>query len=156
MEALSVDNNKAAPRVSGLTTTNLCQQDDSSSTNLAASHSVGVLDSYEFKQSIGIPDSVQTLKSFWKVEEGQSQVVDVQGRLRQSLEFWENTLQPAPWIISYIRDDYKLPLRAIPDKYRRPNQSSALKHKDFVSVAIQELEQNRCIIKVQIFVAHCQ
>ena len=35
--------------------------------------------------------------------------MNVQGRLRQSLDFWEEVLQPAPWI---IREGYKLPLRA--------------------------------------------
>ena len=46
------------------------------------------------------PDDVQALTTFWEVEEGQTQVMDVQGRLGQSLSFWEDTLDPAPWIIS--------------------------------------------------------
>ena len=84
-------------------------------------------------------DSEQGLTSFWELEEGQAQVTDVQGRLRQSLDFWENVLQPAPWITSCIREGYKLPLRAIPDQYHRPNQHSALEHGDFVLEALQEL-----------------
>jgi len=38
----------------------------------------------------------QGLTPFWELEEGQAQVADVQGWLRQSLEFWENVLQQAP------------------------------------------------------------
>jgi len=38
--------------------------------------------------------------------------MDVQGRLRQSLDFWEEVLQLALWIIRCIREGYKLPLQA--------------------------------------------
>ena len=95
------------------------------------------------------PDDVQALTTFWEVEEGQTQVMDVQGRLGQSLSFWEDTLDPAPWIISCIREGYKFPLRSIPDRYRKPNQQSALSHQQFVEQAIQELDENRCVVKVQ-------
>ena len=78
------------------------------------------------------PDDAQALTTFWEVEEGQTQVMDVQGRLGQSLSFWEDTLDPAPWIISCIREGYKLPLRSIPDCYHKPNQQSALSHQQFV------------------------
>jgi len=111
-----------------------------------SSHSV---DCMGLIRDLGIPENEQALTSFWELEEGQAQVADVQGQLRQSLEFWENVLQPAPWIISCIKEGYKLPLRAIPDQYRKPNQHSALEHKDFVLEALQELVENRCIEKVQ-------
>ena len=64
---------------------------------------------------------IRTLSSFWEVKEGhaQRQVTDVQGRLKKSLSFWENTLQPAPWIISCIKEGYKLPLRSTPDRFHR-------------------------------------
>ena len=97
------------------------------------------------------PSDIHALSSFWEVEEGhvQRQVTDVQGRLKKSLIFWENTLQPAPWIISCIKEGYKLPLRSTPDHFHWPNQQSALDHQEFVTQAIQELEENRCIVKVQ-------
>jgi len=34
-----------------------------------------------------VPENEQELTSYWEVEEGQTQVVDVQGRLRRSLDF---------------------------------------------------------------------
>ena len=58
-------------------------------------------------------------------------------------------LDPAPWIISCIKEGYKLPLRSIPDRFHRKNQQSALNHKVFVVQAIQELEKNCCITRVR-------
>ena len=78
----------------------------------------------------------------------QGQVIDVQGKLRAHLRFWENILQPAPWIISCIKDGYKLPLHSIPQPYIQPNQASASANREFVTQAISDLVQNRCVVKV--------
>ena len=48
------------------------------------------------------------LSRFLEIEHGE--VTDIQGRLQACLSFWEHKLQPAPWIISCIRESYKLPL----------------------------------------------
>ena len=92
----------------------------------------------------------QPITVFWEIEQGESrpQVSDVQGRLSNCLKFWEEALDPAPWIISCISEGYKLPFRTLPNKYSRPNQKSALDNKEFVLDAIQELEKNRCITRV--------
>ena len=71
----------------------------------------------------------QTISVFWEVEQGESQISDVRGRLRKCLDFWETTLEPPPWIISCISNGYKLSLRAIPEKFSKPNQQSALAHR---------------------------
>ena len=55
------------------------------------------------------------LSGFWEIEQGEGQITNVQGRLRRSLNFWLDELDPAPWIIDCINDGYKLPLRTIPD-----------------------------------------
>ena len=86
------------------------------------------------------------MSRFWETEQGQ--VTDVQGRLQACLTFWEHTLQPAPWIISCIREGYKLPLRSVPKSFIQPNQASALSNREFVTQAISELEQNWCVVKV--------
>ena len=96
-----------------------------------------------------LSDDGQTLITFWEVEEGHHQLIDVQGHLWGSLNFGENTLGTAPWIISCIKEGYKLPLCSVLDHFRRPNQQSALDHQHFVTQAIQELEENRCVVKVQ-------
>ena len=51
--------------------------------------------------------------------------------------------------LASIKESYKLPLRLIPDRFCRPNQQSTLGHQDFVTQAIQELEENHCVVKVQ-------
>ena len=116
--------------------------------------SLGV-DSMEPARELGSPEPLDLASNdalpstFWEVEQGEVQVADVQGRLKKCLSFWEDELDPAPWIISCIREGYKLPLRSLPHRYCKPNQQSALDHGDFVSQALEELERNRCIIKVQ-------
>ena len=86
------------------------------------------------------------MSRFWEIEQGQ--VTDVQGKLKAHLSFWELKLQPAPWIISCIKEGYKLPLLSIPETYIRPNQASALANREFVTQAISELVQNRCVVEV--------
>ena len=87
-----------------------------------------------------------TLSRFWEMEQGQ--VSDVQGRLKTCLSFWENTLQPAPWIVSCIKEGYKLPLSSLPKSYSQPNQALALANKKFVTQALSELVKNHCVVKV--------
>ena len=86
-----------------------------------------------------------SLGRFWEAEMGGNQVIDVQGRLKASLQFWEHELKPAPWIIDCIKTGYKLPLKSIFNSYCRPNQKSAIESKEFVSQALRDLETNRCI-----------
>ena len=74
--------------------------------------------------------------TFWEAEQGETQVTDVQGRLKKCLSFWENELDLAPWITSCISEGYKLPLRALLGKFSMPNQQSALDQKKFVSQAL--------------------
>jgi len=61
-----------------------------------------------------------------------------------NIDFWENELDPAPRIIDCIREGYKLPLHNLPNKFIQPNQKSVLSNKEFVSQALEKLEQNRC------------
>ena len=89
-----------------------------------------------------------SLNRCWEVEEGTDQIEDVQGRLKTCLPFWEKELEPAPWIISCIREGYKLPLHSIPNQFCKPNQHSALANAEFVDEALSELEHNRCIKQV--------
>ena len=69
-----------------------------------------------------------SLDRYWEVEEGMGQIEDVQGRLKYHLSFWEQKLEPAPWIISCIRDSYKLSLCSVPSQFCKPNQQSAMEN----------------------------
>ena len=83
------------------------------------------------------------LSRCWELESG-DQIVDVRGRLKANVGFWQHTLRPPPWIIDCITDSYKLPLRTVPGPFFRKIQDSVLKNVDFVAEAIKELEFNQC------------
>ena len=53
---------------------------------------------------------------YWEIQQPEStaQVVDVQGRLRKRVKFWEKVLQAPSVVISWIREGYKLPLLYLP------------------------------------------
>ena len=151
--------------VDGLSSANMCTKatgscemlgvDGDKDSYIAPDQFFSDVDSMRPDRELGSPeplnpvleDVVPTIS--WEVEQGEAQVVDVQGRLKKCLSFWENELDPAPWIISCIREGYKLPLRSLPDKFSMPNQHSALNHREFVTQALEELERNRCIIRTQ-------
>jgi len=104
-------------------------------------------------QASNVPEnSPETLEPIeltrcWEIETGE-QIEDVRGRLRANINFWQQTLEPAPWILDCIRDGYKLPLKVPPGPFLKKNQDSALKNADFVVYALRELEANRCIERV--------
>ena len=85
---------------------------------------------------------------FWEVEEGPTQIQDVQGRLKMSFTFWKDILKASQPVLEWISVGYKLPLLSVPTPHCRPNQRSALAEHDFVSAAVNELLANRCIQKV--------
>ena len=74
--------------------------------------------------------------------------MDVQGRLKDRLNYWENVLKATSPVIDCIRDGYKLPLLSIPAPFSGSNQKSALDSAEFVTSAIKELLANRCICKM--------
>ena len=70
------------------------------------------------------------------------------GRLKANIDFWRDTLKPAPWILDCISNSYKLSIKSIPGPFIRKNQDSAVKNSDFVAEALRELESNRCAERV--------
>jgi len=73
--------------------------------------------------------------SSWELEGG-DQILDVRGRLKANIDFWRDTLKPAPWILDCISNSYKLPLKFIPGPFIGKNQDSAVKNSDFVAEAL--------------------
>ena len=84
----------------------------------------------------------------WEIQEGELQIADVQGRLKQSLVFWQETLQAPSMVLEWIQIGYKLPLQYLPDPYSQSNHTSALSHHSFVTEAVSQLLINRCVRKV--------
>ena len=95
-------------------------------------------------------DGLETteLQRYWELEQSEIQIVDVQGRLKNQLSFRKEVLQAPVPIIECISEGYKLPLLSPPPTYSGKNQSSAHHNADFVSLAIVELLQNRCVQKI--------
>ena len=88
------------------------------------------------------------LNRVWEVSE-ESQVVDVQGRLRKYISFWEHDLNATLPVLEWIRLGYKLPSLKLPGAFHKGNAQSALDNYDFVLDAIAELCKNRCIQEVK-------
>ena len=73
----------------------------------------------------------------------------VKGRLKDSIEFWKNTLKANDFVIETINDGYKLPLKETTIKTEFRNNMSAIQNSDFVNEALKELIVSNCVIEVQ-------
>ena len=96
---------------------------------------------------------------YWELESKDThQVLDVQGRLKQNLVFWKETLRAPPPILDCIEYGYRLPLKFLPPPHEQSNHRSAMEHCVFVNEAVNKLVANRCAIEVNknhIYVASC-
>ena len=66
------------------------------------------------------------------------QQISVKGKLFKSIQHWQSLGAP-DFILSVIRNGYKIPFISTPPPRRFTNNASALKEADFVSEAIFEL-----------------
>ena len=73
----------------------------------------------------------------------------VKGRLCSRLEFWEKELQSPKPVLNIVRQGYILPFRSVPESRFFKNQSSALKHKEFVSQAVIDLVSYGCVVELK-------
>ena len=85
------------------------------------------------------------LGRYWELEHDFKQITDVQGRLKDSVSFWRETLQAPEPIIDCMTDGYKLPLLLAPPRFSKPNHQSALDNVDFIQSSLAELLSNRCV-----------
>ena len=93
-------------------------------------------------------DNVETAQ-FWELEsQGPMQIIDVQGRLKESLPFWRNVLHAPYHILECIKSGYRLPLKFLPPPHTQHNHHSVQSHQSFVDEAIGSLKKNRCVIRV--------
>jgi len=81
----------------------------------------------------------------WETD-GQS--MQVQGRLKRHVVYWEKVLQAPGYILSSIKDGYVLPLFSAPTSYVGCNHASALEQSSFVTEAVLDLLAGNCIMKV--------
>ena len=65
-------------------------------------------------------------------------MVNVKGRLKACVQFWESISAP-PFVLSVIREGYKIPFLHTPPRAFFPNNKSSHEHSQFVASAITEL-----------------
>ena len=97
-----------------------------------------------------IPDlDLGDITKFWEIEGDEPvQITDVQGRLKSKLAFWRDVLQAPPPILDCIENGYRLPLKFIPPTHCQPNHKSTVIHRSFVEEAVENLVNNRCVLRV--------
>jgi hypothetical protein len=73
----------------------------------------------------------------------------VKNSLKNCLSFWKDILQPSnEEILWFIENGYTIPFSENPASFELPNNKSALKNKEFVDLAIQELLDKNCAYEV--------
>ena len=85
----------------------------------------------------------------WEGDQGEDQIVDLQGRLCKNIAFWEHELKATHALLECIREGYKLPLLRMPRVFYKDNAKLATENSEFVTDAIIELCKNHCIQKVE-------
>ena len=78
--------------------------------------------------------------------ESDNHVVSVKGRLKRSINFW-HSIDANSYILSVIKNGYRIPFVNDPPKAFIKNNKSALDNVEFVSEAIIELVQSQAVIE---------
>lgn len=71
----------------------------------------------------------------------------VKARLKLLSKFWENTIRANSFILDVIKEGYKIPFMAQPTPVLLKNNTSAIKHREFVTTAINELLESGCVVE---------
>ena len=90
-----------------------------------------------FSSFVGIEETDLLERSYVDYFEGSESVI-VKGRLRANFQFWES-IGASHFVLSVIREGYKIPFYYTPTSVFLPNNKSALHNADFVLGAITEL-----------------
>ena len=87
----------------------------------------------------------------WEIESGEMYVqgsVVVNGRLKEDVSFWKDTITAPEAIVHTIESGYVLPLQSEPTTYFCRNHHTANRNCSFVGSSISELCAMRCVVKV--------
>ena len=74
-------------------------------------------------------------------------IVNVKGKLRENVSFYQSIGAP-DFVLSIIRNGYKLPFVNFPESVILPNNRSARDHSSFVDEALLELLSSGRVIQV--------
>jgi hypothetical protein len=82
-------------------------------------------------------DNEENVYTFYEYESGISDI-NVTGRLKKSVEFWEQ-IGTSKCILEVTKEGYRFPLLHKPEQTFLKNNKSSIEHKHFVDTAIVEL-----------------
>ena len=71
----------------------------------------------------------------------------VRGGLAKSLLYWRNTLSSSEFVLSIVREGYRIPLNSVPPTCNMTNNKSARDQPEFVSDAILKLLNGGYVIE---------
>ena len=69
-------------------------------------HNTGTNDPSHIDSGIDGPETTE-IQRYWELEQSETQILDVQGRLKNQLSFWKEVLQAPVPIIECISEGYK-------------------------------------------------
>ena len=68
-----------------------------------------------------------------------------QGKLKENIQFWRETIQSSKFVLDIIENDYKIPFKETPLPCKFDNRSSAIRNKSFVEEEIKKVLERGCI-----------
>ena len=66
-----------------------------------------------------------------------------------SIRYYTEELEADQWVLTTLKDGYKIPFNSLPPKYKEPNNQSALKHQTFLWKKITEWENKGFCIRTE-------
>ena len=98
-----------------------------------------------FSSFVGIEETDLLERSYVDYFEGSESVI-VKGRLRANVQFWES-IGASHFVLSVIREGYKIPFYYTPTSVFLPNNKSALHNANFVLGTITELLKDCLVVQ---------
>ena len=90
----------------------------------------------------------------WEYQPDSAGVTTVAGKIHEHVEFWRDTLQASVFVNAVITIGYSLPFVKPCLPFHAKNNASSIRNYDFVTKAIEELLEAKCILQVE-KIPHC-
>ena len=102
-------------------------------------------DQFANDERLGDIEYIQNYNSLDSDCVNDSQVNDVQGKIKAHKKFWVKELQASSFVSRIVTEGYVLPFVSLPSPVYFNNHKSAHKESEFVEQSIMELIDNRCV-----------
>ena len=84
-----------------------------------------------------------------------NELITVQGRLRQRVDFWHSTLLASTFIWDTVEYGYKIPFVSFPVPRFQKNHRCCKLNRSIVDKAVQELVESKCVQPVDQYPTVC-